>query len=225
MDHNPTPDKELPTPGIAARFALALRRYFLTGLATLFPVTVTIYLVIFIFNFLDQHLLGKLFGFTFPGMGLFATVIVIMFVGVLSVHFFGRVLFQTVEILLSRLPFFKRVYPAVKQFAQFLFKEEGQEQSDFRGVVLVQYPRLGAYCVAFVTNETQTTVNGKPQTLLTLLLPNPPSPFTGPIIFVPKEDVVALDLSVEDAVKFIMSCGVVTPPLRGAVSKLSQGGV
>ena len=217
MGHKSARDKELPSPGIARRFGTALRRYFLTGLATLFPVTVTIYLVILIFNFLDQHLLGKLFGFTFPGLGLLATVIVIMFVGVLAVHFFGRVLFQAIELLLSRLPFFKRVYPAVKQFAQFLFKEEGQEQNNFRGVVLVQYPRPGAYCVAFVTNETQTSVNGKPQTLLTLLLPNPPSPFTGPIIFVPKEDVVLLDLSVEDTVKFIMSCGVVTPPLRAAM--------
>ena len=89
------------------------------------------------------------------------------------------------------------------------------------GVVLVQYPRLGTYCVAFVTNETETTVNGKPQKLLTLILPNPPSPFTGPVIFVPEEDVVPLDLTVEDAVKLIMSCGVVTPALRSAVSKSS----
>lgn len=216
MDHNSTTDKELPPQNIARRFGSAIRRYFVTGLATLFPVTVTVYLVVFIFNFLDQHLLGKLFSFSFPGMGLLATVLVIMVVGVFSVHFFGRVVFQTVEILLSRLPFVKKVYPAVKQLAEFLFNE-GRAQESLRGVVLFQYPRLGTYCIAFVTNESQTTVNGKPQTLLTLLLPNPPSPFTGPIIFVPKEDVVPIDLTVEDAVKFIISCGVVTPALRSTV--------
>lgn len=215
----PSTDKAIKPLSFVGRIAQAIRRYFVTGLATLFPVTVTIYLVVFIFNFLDKHLLGKLFGVKFPGMGLLATVVVIMFVGVLSVHFFGRVLFQVLEVFLSRLPFFKRVYPAVKQLAQFLFKEEGQAETNFKGVVLVQYPRPDIYCIAFVTNETQTFVNGKQQTLLTILLPNPPSPFTGPVIFVPKEDVVPLDLSVEDAVKLIVSFGVVSPPLNAAVVK------
>lgn len=221
MSRNPTDPNELSSPRLSIRFGRGLRRYFITGLATLFPVTVTIWLVVFIFNFLDNNL-SRLFGVTFPGMGLLATVIVIMLVGLLSVHFFGRVVFQTLEIWLSRLPFFKKVYPAVKQLAQFLFNE-GQQQANFRGVVLVQYPRLGIYCIAFVTNEAETAVNGKPQTLLTLLLPNPPSPFTGPVIFVPKEDIVPLDLSVEDAVKFIVSFGVVSPPLRAAKPLKSAG--
>jgi len=82
--------------------------------------------------------------------------------------------------------------------------------------VLVQYPRPGAYSIAFVTNESRTSATGTPQTLLTLLIPNPPSPFTGPIIFVPEGDVVPLSLSVEDAVKLIVSGGVVASPLAAA---------
>jgi uncharacterized membrane protein len=167
-----------------------------------------------IFNFADGFL-GDLLGFKLPGLGLVVTILVILAVGVLTVHFFGRVLFRTLEGLLSRLPLVRKIYPAVKQLAQFLF-DEGGRQAAFRRVVLVQYPRLGTYCMAFVTNEIQTSVTGKPRTLLALLLPNPPSPFTGPIIFVPEEDVVPLSLSVEDAVKLIVSGGVVASPLQPA---------
>ena len=195
-----------------------LRRYFVTGLATLFPVTVTALLVWQIFKLADG-LLGRALGFQIPGLGLVLTILVILVVGVISVHFFGRVLFQAVEVAFSRLPVVKRIYPAVKQLAQFLFSEESR-QTTFRRVVLVPYPRAGTYSIAFVTNETKTTATGKPQTLLTCLIPNPPSPFTGPIIFVPQEDVVPLELSVEDAVKLIVSGGVVGAPLQAA--QLSQ---
>jgi uncharacterized membrane protein len=196
------------------RLRQALRRYFVTGLATLFPVAVTIWLLVQIFKFADG-LLGKALGFQIPGLGLLVTILVILAVGVLSIHFFGRLLFRTLELLLMRLPIVRKVFPAVKQLAQFIFSEEAR-QTAFRRVVLVQYPRAGAYSLAFVTNESKTSATGSPQTLLTLLIPNPPSPFTGPIIFVPQQDVIPLDLSVEDAVKLIVSGGVVTSPLNAA---------
>jgi len=211
MSHNPPSGRELPSPAFSVRFGQALRRYFVTGLATLFPVTVTFWLLWQIFVFADG-MLGRTFGFTFPGLGLLLTVLVILVVGVFSVHFFGRVVFRTLEVALSRLPIVRKVYPAVKQLAQFIFSEGGQPA--FRRVVLVQYPRPGAYSLAFVTNEARTSATGTPTTLLTLLIPNPPSPFTGPIIFVPQEDVIPLDLSVEDAVKLIVSGGVVASPLQ-----------
>lgn len=210
--------KEPSAPSLSVQFGQALRRYFVTGLATLFPVAVTIWLVFLIFNFVDGQL-RNLLGIQIPGLGLVITILVILAVGVFSVHFFGRVLFRTIETGFSWLPIVRKIYPPVKQFAQFLF-QEGGKQTTVRGVVLAQYPRQGTYTIAFVTNETQTTVNGAPQTLLTLILPNPPSPFTGPIILVPKEDVIPLDLSVEDVVKFIVSFGVVTPPLKPAQPKL-----
>lgn len=208
------------SPSRARTFGQSFRRYFVTGLATLFPVALTLWLVWVIFNFADSQL-GRIFGVTFPGLGILGTVLVILLVGVLSIHFFGRVLFRTIEAWLSRLPFIKRIYPAVKQVAGFLFEENGA-QAALRGVVLTQYPRLGVYCIAFVTNETRTRVNGKDQTLLTLLLPNPPSPFTGPLIFVPKEDVVPLSMTVEEAVKFIVSGGVVAAPLELAAGRPQQ---
>ena len=87
--------------------------------------------------------------------------------------------------------------------------------------MLIPYPRPGVYSIAFVTGETQTHATGTPQTLVTCLIPNPPSPFTGPIVFVPQEDVIPLDLSVEDAVKLIVSGGVVAAPLRAAKTTTS----
>lgn len=214
MSSTPSESPQSPTPSLSVRLGYALRRYFVTGLATLFPVVVTIWLLVLIFNVADR-LLGRSLGFKVPGLGLVVTLLVILGVGVLSIHFFGRVMFRTIEAWLSRLPLVRKIYPAVKQLADFLFKEGGR-QATFRRVVLVEYPRSGAYSLAFVTSESKTAVTGTPETLLTLLLPNPPSPFTGPIIFVPQADVIPLDLSVEDAVKLIVSGGVVTAPLQAA---------
>ena len=196
------------------RVGHALRRYFVTGLATLFPVAVTTYLLVVIFKFSDGFL-GKRLGLQIPGLGLLITIAFIFATGVFSVHFFGRVVFRTLEDLLVRLPVVSKILPAVKQLAGFLFGD-GESKKQIRRVVLVQYPREGVYTMAFVTNEMTTQVTGKTQTLLTLLLPNPPSPFTGPIVFAPEEDVIPLDLSVEEAAKLIVSGGVVGAPFRAA---------
>ena len=196
----------------SVRLGHALRRYFVTGLATLFPVAVTIWLLVKIFTVADG-LLGRHFGI--PGLGILVTVVVILAVGVFSVHFFGHVVFRTIEIWFSRLPLVKKIYPPNKQLTGFFFDEQGR-QAVFKRVVLVEFPRPGSYSIAFVTNEFETTVTGRSQTLLTLLVPTPPSPLTGPIIFVPKEEVVPLNLSVEDALKLVMSGGVVASPLRPA---------
>lgn len=199
-------------PSLWSRFGQALRRYFITGLATLFPVIVTLWLVWKIFLFVDG-----LLPFRIPGLGLLVTVLVIMVVGVFTVHFFGRMFFRTVEILLVRLPIVKKIYPPVKQFAKFLFDgQAGTGKPAFRGVALVEWPRLGSYSLAFITNEWTTKVTGTEETLVTVLIPTPPSPVTGPIIFLRKKDVTMLSLSVEDAFKLILSGGVVAPPLHPA---------
>lgn len=203
---------------------MRLRRYFVAGLATLFPLVVTLYLLLVVFQFADG-LLGRFinrywlrtYGYEIQGLGLVMTVLLIFLTGVVSSHFFGQWMFRRFEGWLGRLPVVRRIYQPVKQLAQFLF-EKSQREAAFRRVVLVQYPRPGVYSLAFVTNETSTTVTGSPKTLLTLLIPNPPSPFTGPIIFVPKEEVVPLKISVEEAVRLIVSGGVVAPSLEAAPS-------
>ena len=214
MSRNSTKSRGLTPPSSTRRFGQILRRYFVTGLATLFPVAVTIYLVVRIFLFVDGFF-GNLLSVQIPGLGLIVTVVIIVVVGFLSIHVVGRLIFPAVEAWFGRLPIIRKIYPAVKQLTQFLFNENSR-QAAFRQVVLVQYPRPGAYSLAFVTNETRTSATGTSQILLTLLIPNPPSPFTGPIIFVPKEEVIPLEISVEDAVKLVVSGGIVAPPLEAS---------
>jgi uncharacterized membrane protein len=197
------------------RIGQALRRYFVTGLATLLPVLVTLWLVWQIFRIADGFL-GNRLRFQIPGLGLVVTILVILVVGAISIHF-GRVAFRTLETAFRHLPLIRNIYPAVKQLAEFLFGGESGQRA-FRRVVLVQFPRPGAYAVAFVTNESRTSVTGKPENFLTLLVPSPPSPFSGPIIFVPQEEVIPLELSIEDALKLVVSGGVVASPLQAAAS-------
>ena len=204
-----------PAPGKASfssRFGQALKRYFVTGLATLFPVTVTLWLVWKIFLFAD-NLVGKYLPSQIPGLGLLVTVLVILLVGIFTVHLFGRLFFRTIEILLVRLPLVRKIFPPVKQLAKFLF-DQGTRETAFRGVALVEWPRLGSYSLAFVTNEWITNINGKEEVLLTVLIPTPPSPVTGPIVFLRKQDVIFLTMSVENAFKLILSGGVVASPLE-----------
>ena len=216
MDTAPPSGQPAEPPRPPLRIGQVLRRYFVTGLVTLLPVLVTVFLVWKIFEFADG-LLGDRLGFKIPGLGLVVTVLVILAVGVISIHFFGRVVLRTIEAAFLRVPFVRKIYPAVKQLAQFFFGTEDGPRA-FRRVVLVQFPRPGSYSIAFVTNEGASSVTGKAERLLTLLVPSPPSPFSGPIIFVPREDVIPLELSVEDALKLVVSGGVVASPLQAARS-------
>ena len=189
----------------------SLRRYFVAGLAALFPVTVTLYLVVALFRF-SEGWAHRLFGFTVPGIGLLITLSIILVVGFLSTHVIGRLIFPTVDALFSRIPLIKSIYPALKQLTQFLF-QQGQGTSMLRQVVLVEYPKTGIYSPAFVTNEIPAPALGG-KTMLALLIPTPPSPFSGPMIFVPKESVIPLALSVEEALKMVVSGGVLSLPLK-----------
>lgn len=190
----------------------AFRRYFVTGLATIFPVAVTIWVVVRILHFADQ-LLGKHLPYEIPGLGLVVTILLIVLVGFASIHLFGRFVLQVIEAWLTRLPFVKKIYPPVKQLTQFLFTTDGRTKA-FQKTVLVEYPKDGVYTIGFVTNESITDILGTEQCLLTLLIPQPPSPFTGPIILVPKEKVIPLNLTIEDAIKLVVSAGVVSTPFQ-----------
>ena len=216
MSATPQSGQPAEPPRLSVRIGQAFRRYFVTGLATLLPVLVTIFLVWKIFEFADG-LLGDRLGFKIPGLGLVLTILIIVAVGIFSIHFFGRVVLRTLEATVLRLPLVRTIYPAVKQLAQFLFGGEDARPA-FRRVVLVQFPRPGSYAIAFVTNEGDSSVTGQTRRILTLLVPSPPSPFSGPIIFVPQEEVIPLEMSVEDALKLVVSGGVVASPLRAAAS-------
>ena len=202
--------------GSANPLSKRLRRYFVTGLATLLPVIVTLYLLLVIFQFVDG-LLGRYinafwlrtYGYEIPGLGLVMTVLLILLVGFISSYFLGQRMLDGLEGWFSRLPVIRRIYPSVKQLASFLLSKDEDQQPGFRRVVLVQYPRLGCYSIAFVTNESPFAPEYLKTPTVTLLIPTPPSPLTGPIIVVPKGEIVDLDMTIEDAIKFVVSGGIV----------------
>lgn len=195
----------------------AKRKYFLTGLLIVLPVLVTIYLFIQLFAFFD-NILGRYisrltiayFDVKIPGLGLLVFIFLIFVTGFFATNFLGRKLFLYFESFWFKFPLIKKIYPAAKQMTHFLFgqKIKGQIQK----VVLVEYPRKGIYVVGFVTNGADKEIQDKARKeLLNVLIPTVPNPLTGFLIHVPREEVVYLDMSVEEAVKMIVSGGVLNP--------------
>lgn len=200
-----------------ASFFNALKRYFFTGLATAFPLFITLYIVILIFSFFD-HLAGKYinsflmrnYGFMIPGLGLFVTAAVVVLIGVFSAHFIGKGFYRFLERVLLKIPLLAGIYPPAKQLSDFLFRRE--KEKNLKKVVLVEYPYPGTYSIGFITNENIDAVEEKvPGKLVGIFVPFAFSPFSGFILFTPREKVVELEISIDEALKFIISGGLVTP--------------
>ena len=196
-----------------------LRNYFISGLVVFLPIVLSIYLFIWAVNFADG-LLGKYlkpyfyetFGFYVRGLGILAGIYLIIVMGFFFTNFVGYKIQQYFERLLLRLPFFKQVYPAVKEMAVFLFSRD--RPKSFKQVVLVEYPRKGIYSYGFLTNEADPRLWAKTKRkLCNVFVPSSPGPLTGFAILVPQEEVIFTDISIEDAFKFIVSGGVVNPSL------------
>ena len=193
-----------------------LRRYFLSGLVIFLPLALTIYLFVLTLNLADG-LLGKFiepyffrkFGFYFRGLSIVISIFTIFLIGFLATNFLGRKIYLVFERILLKLPFFRQVYPAIKEISIFLFSKE---RATFKQVVLVEYPRKGLYSVGFFTNDAADKMSEKVgQELCNIFMPSSPGPLTGYILLVPKKDLIFLDVSVEDALKLIVSGGVVNP--------------
>lgn len=193
-----------------------LRRYFFIGLGLLLPVVITTYIIIAVFNFTD-NLIGKYidrfllseFGFTIPGLGILVTALIIILVGFLSTHFLGKRMALLLERLFLRLPIVRQLYPSAKKVVSFFLS--GKQQA-FKHVVLVEYPRKGIWSLAFITNEGMPEAQRKiGKEMLNVFIPSTPGPLTGYFMFIPKEDIIFLDVSVEDALKMFVSGGVLNP--------------
>ncbi|MFH0876940.1 MAG: DUF502 domain-containing protein [Candidatus Omnitrophota bacterium] len=192
-------------------------RYFITGLLIVLPILITIYLVVSLFSFFD-NILGRYisrftieyFGYKIPGLGLLLFMILVFVTGFFAANFIGRKLLLFVESLWFKFPVIKKVYPAAKQITRFLFSSS--LGSKWQKVVLLEYPRKGVYTLGFATNTADALFQDKVgKELMNVLIPSVPSPFTGFLVMVPKEDIVFLDMAVEDAFKIIVSGGVLNP--------------
>ena len=189
-----------------------LRNIFFTGLLVLTPVVVTIWVFYQLFIKIDGVLGGKLIQLTgrkVPGMGVVAVLLLILFAGVLARNYIIKKLIQLAEHVMGRIPLFNKIYSAIQQISQALFSGR---QAVFQRTVLIEFPQEGSYTIGFQTSEVKWKIDGQPpQKLLSIFLPTTPNPTTGYLLFLPKEKVHPLKISIEDAIKMIISGGSVIP--------------
>ncbi len=197
-----------------------MKKYFLTGLVVLIPLAITVWVLKTIINTMDQTLQllpaayqpSTLLGFNIPGLGTLLTLAIIFLTGVLTANFFGRQLLLAWESLLSRIPVVKTIYSSVKQVSDTLFSSNGQA---FRKALLIQYPHAGSWSIAFQTgvpsDEVAAHLHGEH---VSVFLPTTPNPTSGFFLMLPKNEVHELNMSVDEALKYIVSMGVVGPELN-----------
>lgn len=203
-----------------------MRRYFISGLLVWLPIWVTILALKFLVDILSatvtllphQYQPDVLIGRHIPGIGVIITLLVIFFTGVVVANFIGRQMVAMGDSLIARIPLVRTIYMGVKQVLQTLFTPGGQS---FRKVLLVEYPREGMWSIAFQTGdgapEIEKSVDGEP--MVSLFIPTTPNPTSGFLLMLPRKKVIELEMSVEQALKFVISLGVVLPTNNGIIIK------
>jgi uncharacterized membrane protein len=199
-----------------------LKKYFITGLLIWIPLAITVWVLTLIVQTMDQSLLllpqairpERLLGIYIPGIGALLTILVVLLTGLVAANIVGQRLVRFWEALLARIPVVKSIYYSVKQISDTLFSGSGEA---FRKVLLVRYPHPQAWSVAFQTGiPAQEVVRQVGDELVSVFIPTAPSPVNGFFFFVRKSDTIELDMSVDDALKYIVSMGVVGPTPRDA---------
>lgn len=194
-----------------------MKSYFITGLLVLVPLCITIWVLSTLIGLMDQSLLllpvawrpEAQFGHAIPGIGAILTLLIVFGTGVIATNFFGRRLIEFWEALLARVPVVKSIYYSVKQVSDTLFSDSGQA---FRKALLVQYPRQGSWTIGFLTGQPGGDVANHLQgEYVSVYIPTTPNPTSGFFLMMPAVDVVELDMSVDEALKYIISMGVVAP--------------
>ncbi|HDZ68821.1 MAG TPA: DUF502 domain-containing protein [Phycisphaerales bacterium] len=220
--------------GITRRF----KSYFLRGMAVLLPTMLTIWIFIWGYGFIQENIsihinrgLVRLIMFVQgeggvskdvldtiwvkgPGSiaGFIMALIAVCMVGALLASVVGRTLWRIIEKFIMNTPFLKRVYPYIKQVTDFFLTQDGQDKLSFSRVVAAEYPRKGIWSIGMVTGSgLKKVVDNIEKELLTVFVPTSPTPFTGFIIMVPKEQTIDLDMTIEEAFRFTVSGGVITP--------------
>jgi len=190
-------------------FALKLRNYFVTGVIVLIPIGFTLYLSKFLINFSAKLIPSGLnpntyLPYAIPGIEIFLTIIFITIVGGLSLSFLGKKFLQIIDDLFKRIPILRTIYSAIGQMTDSFRNQEGNKKS----VVLLEYPRNGSWAVGFATKENTGEIKTKTnKNLVNVFVPTTPNPTSGFLLMIPKEDLIYLDMSFEEASKFIVSAG------------------
>ena len=197
-----------------------IKRYFITGLLIWVPLAITAWVLTLIAGAADQSLRllpesahpGKILGYNIPGAGIAVSLLIILITGVLAANFIGQRLVQWWESLLARIPVVSSIYNSVKQVSDTLFSSSGNA---FRKALLVQYPRQGSWTIALLTGTPGGDVcNHLHGDYVSVYVPTTPNPTSGFFLMMPRNEVIELDMAVDEALKYIISMGVVAPPLR-----------
>ena len=199
-----------------------MRKYLITGLLIWVPLVITIWMINLIVSTMDQTLQllpeslhpHTFIGRDIPGMGLVVTAIVLFVTGLLTRNFIGQRLVRFWESLLGRIPIVRSIYSSVKQVSDTILSPSGQA---FRKALLVQYPRPGVWTIAFQTGTPSPEVRRLiAAELVSVYVPTTPNPTSGFFLMVPRAETIDLDMSVDQALKYVVSMGVVAPGDRGA---------
>ncbi len=197
-----------------------IKRYFITGLLIWVPMAITAWVLMLIVGTMDQSLRllpevihpHTVLGFDIPGVGAILTLLIIVLTGLLATNFIGQRLVVWWELLLARIPVVNSIYHSVKQVSDTLFSSSGNA---FRKALLIEYPRRGTWTIAFLTGkpggEVLRHLDGEH---VSVYVPTTPNPTSGFFLMLPITDVIELDMSVDTALKYVISMGVVAPQLR-----------
>lgn len=193
-----------------------IRQYLIAGSLIVLPVIISISLFLWLFSFLDG-IFGKYintylmnhYGYTIPGLGLIFAIFLIVSIGFLATHLISKGIISFFEKFFFKFPIIKNIYPAIKQMVTFLFSDK---RLSFRKVVLIEYPRKGLFALGFLTNESFELFKEKTRKdLVNIFIPSTPGPLTGYLVMVPKNEAIFVDITVEEALKVIISGGVINP--------------
>ena len=191
-----------------------LRNYFITGVLVLIPIGVTVYLTLFFIKIFSKILPQEInpnhyLPYSIPGLEIIISIIVITVIGWLSLSFLGKKLVKLVNDIFKKIPFLRTVYSAIGQMTQSFAQSR---KSKKKSVVLVEYPRKGSWAVGFATQENTGEIASKTnKDLINVFVPTTPNPTSGFLLMFPKDEIIYLDMSFEDASKFIVSAGTSNP--------------
>lgn len=210
-----------------------LRNYFLTGFIICAPLAITAYLVWSFIEWVDSWVKPYIpdvynpdnyLPFSVPGFGLIVAFIIITLIGFLTANFIGRTIVSYGEHMLGRMPFVRNLYSGLKQIFQTVFS---QQETSFEKIGIIEYPRKGLYAIVFIATETKGEVGRRLNKIgldtLSVFLPTTPNPTSGFLLFVPREDITILDMSVEDGAKLVISAGLVAPEQEDMIKELAAG--
>ena len=190
-----------------------IRNYFIAGVVVLIPIVITIYLTLFLVSITSKILPKEInpnhyLPYNIPGVEILMSVILITLIGFLSLSFIGKKLLDVFDNILKKIPILRTIYSALAQMTE-TFTKSGNKK---KNVVLVEYPRKGSWAVGFATKENTGEISNKTQQkLINVFVPTTPNPTSGFLLMFPKEDVIYLDLTFEEASKFIVSAGTSNP--------------